>query len=87
MTGSPINPKETGAGHYFGQSTADKIGFYGTTPITQRTNSSQASLATTGAASSASVFGFTTAAQADAVVKLANEMRAALVAVGIIKGS
>lgn len=74
------------AGQVIGQSATDKIGFYGATPIVQRSGAAQAAVATTGASNS-SPYGFTTAAQADAIVTLVNELRAALVAAGIIKGS
>lgn len=74
------------AGTVLGQSATDKIGFYGATPIVQRSGAAQAAVATTGASNS-SPYGFTTAAQADAIVTLVNELRAALVAAGIIKGS
>jgi len=47
---------------------------------------SQAAVATTGASNS-TPYGFTTAAQADALVTLVNALRLALVNVGIIKGS
>ena len=61
-------------GAKLGQSTADKIAFYGTTPVTQRASSVQATVA-----SSAS-FGATQAA-------LLNEIRDTLVALGIFKGA
>lgn len=47
---------------------------------------SQAAVATTGATNS-SPYGFTTAAQADAIVTLVNALRTALLNAGIIKGS
>lgn len=56
------------------------------TALPGRASAAQAAVATT-AATSATPFGYTTAAQADAIVTLVNELRAALVAVGIIKGS
>lgn len=87
MTGTPLNAKDTSLGHTYGQDSLDKISFFGATPIVKRTGSDQAAVATTAAASTASVFGFTTAAQADAVVTLLNEVRATLVAYGLIKGS
>ena len=79
---SDLNPSGTS----LGQSTTDKIGFYGVTPIVQRTSASQAAVTTT-AATSTSPIGFSTNTQADAIVTLVNELRAALVAVGLIKGS
>ena len=63
-----------------------KQGFYGATPIVQRTGATQAAVVTT-AATSTTPYGFASAAQADAIVTLVNELRAALVALGMIKGS
>ncbi len=73
-------------GQTFGNSTTDKISFYGKVPIVQRSGSAQAQVTTT-AATSTTPYGYSTSAQADAVVTLVNEIRAALVAIGIIKGS
>lgn len=78
-------PSSTG-GVEIGQSTTDLVGFYGVTPVAQRTSASQAAVTTT-AATSTTPYGFGTAAQADAIVTLVNELRAALVALGAIKGS
>ncbi len=74
----------TSTGTDFGTAITQKIGFYGVTPIVQRTNASQAAVVTTPAALIS--YGYTEA-QANALVTLINELRAALVAVGIIKGS
>ncbi len=80
---TPLSPD----GYVLGQSTSDLVGFYGlTTPIAQRGVAAQSAVITTAATSSAP-FGFATAAQADAVVTLVNELRAALVALNLIKGS
>lgn len=72
-------------GTVLGQSTTDKIALYGVTPIVQRASADQAAVATTGATNS-TPYGYTQA-QANAIIALVNELRAALVAVGIIKGS
>ena len=64
----------------------EKVGFYGTFPTVQRTGAAQTAVATTGATDT-SPFGYTSAAQANAIVALVNELRAALVAKGLIKGS
>ena len=75
-------------GALLGGSSTQTVGFYGTTPIAQRANSSQAATASTATVSiSATQWGFATSTQGDALVTLCNELRAALVAVGIIKGS
>lgn len=70
----------------FGASTTELVSFYGVTPIAQRSGAAQAAVTTT-AATSTTPYGFSTAAQADAIVTLVNELRAALVALGAIKGS
>ena len=72
-------------GFTIGGSITDKVSVYGVTPIVQRASAAQAAVATT-AATSSSPFGFAEA-QANAIVTLVNELRAALVAFGIIKGA
>jgi len=75
-------------GTILGQTSTSKVGFYGTTPVVQPTSSSQAAIASTAAVSiSASQWGFSTSTQANAIVTLANRIRADLVTLGIIKGS
>lgn len=78
--------KTTSAGDQIGASASKKVGFHGTTPVIQRASAAQAAVVTTGSTNS-SPYGFATAAQGDAIVTLVNELRAALVAKGIIKGS
>lgn len=73
-------------GQCLGQSTTDPVAFHNATPVVQRSGAAQAAVATTGATNS-TPYGFTTAAQADAIVTLLNEIRAALVAKGLIKGA
>ena len=76
----------TDTGTKIGTGTSQKLGFYNVTPISQRTNASQAAVPTTGAANS-TPWGYSTEAQANAIVTLVNELRSALVVIGIIKGS
>lgn len=83
---SQTNTPATGGGYETGQSPTDLIGFYGTTPIAQRTSANQAAVTTT-AATTTTPFGYSTLAQANALVTLVNEMRTALVNLGLIKGS
>lgn len=66
--------------------TTQKLGFYNATPIAQRSGAAQVAVATT-AATNVAPFGYTTQAQADAIVTLVNELRAWAVAQGFIKGS
>lgn len=68
-----------------GTTTAKLVGFYGTAPIAQRAGAAQAAVVGT-AATNSSPFGYSQA-QADAIVTLVNELRAAMVALGIIKGA
>lgn len=67
------------------------IGFYGVTPITRRTNSNQvalsASVVNASASNGAATWGFASSTQANQVITLVNELRAALVALGAIQGS
>ena len=73
------------AGTIIATAAAQKLGFHGAAPSIQRAGAAQDAVATTGA-TAVTPFGFTTAAQANAIVTLVNELRAALVAKGIIKG-
>ena len=58
----------------------------GTIPVGMRAGAAQAAVTTT-AATSTTPYGFAAAAQADAIVTLVNEIRATLVAAGIMKGA
>ena len=72
-------------GTKFGLSSSDKIGKWGVVPIIQPASGDQAAIVTTGATQT-NPWGFTTAAQANAIVTLLNEIRSALVSTGEIKG-
>ena len=76
----------TGAGTKIGTAVTQKIGFWNVTPVVQPASANQAEVATT-AATDSTPWGFSTQAQADSIVTLLNEIRSALVAVGIIKGA
>lgn len=76
----------TTTGTKIGTATTQKIGFYGATPIAQRSGAAQAAAAAT-SSTQVTPFGYTTQAQADAIVTLVNELRAWAVAQGFIKGS
>ena len=75
-----------GIGTKIGIAITDKLGFYNATPIIQMSSASQAAVATT-AATQTTPWGYSTQAQAEAMFNLQNELRAALVALGLIKGS
>ena len=103
----PLVINQTGKGTQFGTQPTQGASFHGASPVPQRSGSAQtavtkttgAAIATTGSTNS-SPYGFTTSAQADALVArvnqlvtdnanlviLVNELRAALVEKGLIKG-
>jgi len=60
-------------GQLIGQSTTDKLAFYGVTTVVQPSSTTQAAV--------------TTGATTTQVGALANELRSALVSLGLIKGS
>lgn len=72
-------------GLLIGGATTDLVGLHGATPTVQRAGAAQAAVATT-AATNVVPFGFSEA-QANAIVTLVNELRAAAVEKGSIKGS
>jgi hypothetical protein len=74
----------TGAGTKIGTATNQLLGFHNSTPTIQRASVSQAAVATT--TPTLAAYGYTLA-QATAIITLVNEMRAALVEKGLIKGS
>jgi hypothetical protein len=76
----------TSTGTKIGTAITQKMGFYNATPIAQRAGAAQAAVATTGATQT-TPWGYTTAAQANAIVTLVNELRAWAVAQGFIKGA
>jgi hypothetical protein len=81
-----IQPEGSQAdGVQIGLATTDKVGLHGSAPVVQRAGAAQAAVATT-AATSSTPFGYSEA-QANAIVALVNELRAALVEKGIIKGA
>jgi len=73
-------------GMVLGLDATEKVAFYGAVPIAQRAGSAQAAVTTT-TATTTSPWGFSTSAQANAIVTLVNELRASLVALGLVKGA
>lgn len=71
-------------GTKLGQSTADLIAFYGTTPVSQRASSVQATVATV---ASSSDFASGQAAALNNAILCLNEVHATLTALGLWKGS
>lgn len=89
---------ESDGGVVLGQSTTDKIGFYGFVPQVQISNAAQATVSCSSGVGTASATsglaaltsGFTSTQIGNALATLAaqgNAMRAALVSLGLIKGS
>lgn len=81
--------KGTPDGVCLGQSTSDKLGFFGlATPIVQPAATNQAAPSNTLASTiSATQWGFTTSTQLHSLVNVVIQMRSDLVALGLIKGS
>ena len=73
-------------GQKLGQSATDKVAFHGATPVVQRSGAAQAAVSTT-ASTTTTPAGYATTTQANAIVTLVNEIRATLVANGLMKGS
>jgi hypothetical protein len=76
----------TGTGGMIGTTTSQLVGFHGTAGTIQRASAAQAAVATT-AATLTTPYGYTTAAQADGIITLLNEIRTVLVNKGLMKGS
>jgi hypothetical protein len=72
-------------GATMGKDATEKISFFGVTPIVQRTASSQAALTLTTATTAG--FGFSTSTAFNSFTAQLEEIRAALVAYGLLKGS
>lgn len=73
-------------GYTLGRLVTTPVGFHGAAPTARRAGAAQAAVGTTGATNT-TPYGFTTAAQANDLVALVNEMRAVLVEKGLMKGS
>lgn len=75
-------------GSVFGKSATTKIAFYGVTPIVQRSGSSQAALTTALASvTAAGGYAFALSTGFSTFLALVEEMRATMVALGLMKGS
>jgi len=76
------------SGAVIGATTSDTLAFYGGTASGQPASASQAAIVSSAVVSiSATQWGFGSSAQAQGVVNLLIEVRSALVALGLIKGS
>lgn len=76
----------TDTGTKIGTAVGQKLAFHDSTPVVQRAGAAQVAVATT-ATTQTTPFGFSTQEQGDALVALVNEIRAALVEKGLIKGA
>ena len=74
-------------GTTMGQSTSDKIGFYGVTPVAQSTSANNQVAAGTTASTTTSPAGYATTTQATAIAVLVDQMRTALVNLGLMAGT
>jgi hypothetical protein len=72
-------------GTSLGQSTTEKISFYGVTPVAQRASADQAAAPAGGTGATAGAYD--TAAHRNSMIALVNEMRTVLVNAGLMKGS
>lgn len=76
----------TTTGSTIGTTVSQKLAFHGAAPVIQRANANQAAVVTT-TATQTTPWGFSTQAQANAIITLLNEIRTTLVEKGIMKGS
>lgn len=81
------NTPESTSGTQIGKTVSSPVGFHGVVPVDQRSGSAQVSVSTTAAVSGAGTWGYASAAQADGLVTLVNEIRAVLVEKGLMKGA
>lgn len=70
-----------GAPARMGNATTDLLGFYGIAGVAQQTKA--VAVTTTGASSTTNAYGYTTAAQADAIVTAVNAIIVQLTALGL----
>ncbi len=76
----------TTTGTKIGTGTTQKFAFWNATPVVRPSGAAQAAVATT-AATNVAPYGYTTAAQADGVITLLNEVRNQLTTLGLWKGA
>lgn len=66
-----------------GYDSSDPISFYGATPAARTAFTAAAVVTTNAVSTTSSIWGFSTSTQANAIVSLVNEIRAALVTLGL----
>jgi len=69
-------------GTVIGQTSSEKIAFYGAAPVAR--GAAVTTVTTTGATSTTNAYGFTTAAQADAIVTAVNALISRVQTLGLI---
>ena len=74
-------------GEVLGAAATSTIGFYGTTPIAQRTSAVQTTISTSAPVAISSGFGFATSAQMISLLAAVAEIQATLTLLGLWKGS
>jgi hypothetical protein len=79
-------PRPAPDGIFIGRAVTDTVGFFGVTPVVQRAGAAGAAVGTT-AATTTTPWGYGSSTQADKIVTLVNEIRAALVENGLMKGA
>ena len=70
-------------GASFGLTSSEKIIFYGATPAARTAFTAAAVVTTVAVSTTSNIWGFSTSTQANAIVTLVNEIRAALVTLGL----
>ena len=77
-----------GSPEFVGAASTDKVGFYGTTPVIQRTTTLGTTVVTTVAVSTTTgaitSWGFSTSSQANNIVTMVNDIYNALTSIGLI---
>ena len=81
-TTNQLNSPETPDGYQVGKTATSLVGFWGATPVAQPTGGTAA--VTTTAVTTTTPYGFSTSTQGQAIVTLVNEIRAALVTIGVL---
>lgn len=70
-------------GTVLGLTSSEAIGFYGATPAARTAFSNSAVVTTLAVSTTSNIWGFSTSTQANAIVSMVNEIRAALVTLGL----
>ena len=77
------NTQEFGGPILIGETSTSQLAFYGATPAARTAFSASAITTTLAVSTTSNIWGFSTSTQANEIVTLANEIRAALVTLGL----